>query len=401
LKAALAAAWLLTLAAAFALGRLGAGAPEPGEPAGGDLRAALYEADPLARSLHLATFLDRLGPERLPEVLERMREPDFPMEEDEVRLLMLAWARFDPAGAFETARQWPGAGRPMLEDAAIWAWGFVDGAGALRALDATGDPELIARLRPTLVSGWLKSPDRELSSGFIAQVEDPRIRRRLAFRLTGEIARNGIDEVMRWAESVPDDLPNNFKAGAFYYAAGAVARKDPRRAAEWFLAHRAQPYSSGGLINIARKWAHYHDAPALFEWLLALPTTGERQNERIDAVSAGFRTWYKRAPDEATAWLAAAPQDPVWDAAVAELVRTLSFTKPDEAVEWAQRIQDETQRRRSTQLAGRRWAGSDMEAARAWLAKSDVSEDLRQSILRNPKTPSRRPRVAPPEPSTL
>ena len=67
-----------------------------------------------------------------------------------------------------------------------------------------------------------------------------------------------------------------------------------------------------------------------------------------------------------------------------ELVRARAQASPASAVEWAARIQDETQRRRSTVLAARNWQRQDPEAVHAWLARSDLPEDAKQSILRGP-----------------
>jgi hypothetical protein len=195
--------------------------------------------------------------------------------------------------------------------------------------------------------------------------------------------RDGTVAVMRWAEAVPEDAPNEFKTGAFRLASGLVAREDPKQAAVWFVAHRMQPYSAGALAGIARSWAEHHDPPALFEWLDGLPAAeGERAGEIHEATVAGFRAWVGRAPDDAEAWLSSRLPDAGLDPAIDELVRVRSQTSPASAVEWAARIEDETQRKRSTLLAARAWQRQDPDAARAWLERSDLSEDEKQSILR-------------------
>jgi len=163
-----------------------------------------------------------------------------------------------------------------------------------------------------------------------------------------------------------------------------VAREDPQRAAQWFEAHRTRPYSAGALDAIARGWAEYHDPAALFEWLRSLPAEGERASETREAVAAGFRVWVGKAPEDAEAWLSSRTPDPELDPAVAELVRARSQVSPASAVEWAARIQGEAQRRRSTVLAARTWQRQDPEAVRGWLARSDLPEDAKQSILRGP-----------------
>ena len=382
MKAALALAWILTVAAAFAIGWQ----VEHRELASVDsFREALATRDELSRAYRISAFLRQLGPDELPAARDALETDNIGVTREEVRLFMLAWSRFDAPGAFAWARAWPTQWGSTLMAEAIYAWGFRDARAALRELDAVEDPALQARLRHSLLEGWLHSADRTGASEVIAAIAEPRQRGRLAFLLAGETMRDGPEAVLRWAEAVPEDAPNDFKRGAFSLASGLVAREDPRRAAAWFEAHRTRAYSADSLEGIARKWAEHHDPPELFDWLRGLPAgEGERASEIGDAVAAGFRVWVREDPEPAEAWLSAALPDPALDPAVVELVRARLQSEPASAVEWTARIDDEAQRRRSTIQAGRAWQRQDPEAARAWLARSDLPEEVVQSILSGP-----------------
>ncbi len=385
MKAVLAILWILSVAGAFALGRLGASdGAAPGFATVDSFRDALAERDELSRSYRMSAFLEGLGPQELPAALEVLEQNSIAVTREEARLFLLAWSRFDAPGAFAWARAWPTQWSDTLMEEAIYAWGLRDPRAALRELEAVEAPEQKVRLRRSLLEGWLHSQDRTGASEYIAAIPEARQRSRLAFLLAAETMRDGAEAVMRWAEAVPEDAPNDFKRGAFYHASAVLAREDPRRAAQWFEAHRTLPYSTGSLDVIARRWAEYHDPPALFEWLRSLPSEGERASEIGEAVAATFGIWLGKAPEEAEAWLSSRTPDPELDSAVAELVRSLSQASPASAIAWAARIQDETQRRRSTLLAGRAWRRQDPEALRAWLAQSDLPEAARQSILRAP-----------------
>jgi hypothetical protein len=393
MKAALAVAFVLALAAAFALGRQ----LERREFASVDaFREALAARDELERAHRISAFLRGLDPENLPDALRALEADNDAVTREEVRLLMLAWSRFDPAGAFAWARAWPTPWSNSLMTEAIYAWGLRDARAALREVEGLEDAKLQTRLEQSLVEGWLRSDDRIGASEYIAAIPNGRQRSRLSLALAAEILREGPEAVMRWAEGVPEDAPNDFKRGAFYQAAAVVARDDPRRAAAWFEANRTLPHSAGSLEVIARRWAEHEDPPALFAWLKELPSDGERAGETGDAVAAGFRIWLDHDPEQAEAWLSSALPDRDLDPAVVELVRARLLSSPASAVEWAVRIDDEAQRRRSTVRAARAWRRRDPEAAQAWLARSGLPEDLVQTILSGPASPDGERAAAPP-----
>ena len=278
---------------------------------------------------------------------------------------------------------------------AIYAWGLRDARAALPQLETLEDSELEARLRQSLLEGWLHGDDRTAAGEYIAAISHPRQRGRLTFLLAAETMRDGSEAVMRWAAEVPETAPNNFKQGAFYHASALVAREDPRRAAEWFEAHRTRPYSAGSLEVIARRWSEYHDPPALFDWLRSLPAEGERS----EAIAAGFRVWLGRHADEAEAWLSGALPDPGLDPAIAELVRSRMQESPTAALTWAARIEDEKLRRDTTLRSARTWRRRDPKALEAWLASNALPEELERAILDgNAPAAAERKRVASPAP---
>lgn len=378
MRVALALLWILTLVGAFAAGRH-AGSQRDSSLAA--FREALLARDELTRSDRMSAFFQQLDPDTLPAALEAIEAHSVGMSRQEVRLFLLAWSRFDAPGAFAWARDWKTPWRDTLMPEAIYAWGFRDARAALRELDAIDDPTLLARLRPSLFEGWLRSDDRSGASEAIAAIDDPRQRGRLTFLLAGETMRDGPEAVLAWAEAVPEDAPNDFKTGAFNQAALMVARADPRRARDWYLLHRARPYSAGALAGIARKWVEHGDPPELFDWLRSLPAEGERAEETAHAIAAGFRVWLRKQPEQAEAWLAAELPDPRLDPALVEIVRASTASSPASAIGWAGRIHDENLRRGHTVRVGRTWRTRDPDALQAWLAGSDLPEDVSQAIL--------------------
>jgi len=374
--------WILSLLAVFALARWPAPSPD-GKASGTSFAEAFANRDPLTRPYQLAVVLRDLGPETLDEALAALETHQLGFTPDEVRQVMLAWARFDAPGAFEWALAWPTPWKRVLQPEAAFGWGYADGLAAIRAVEGLEDEEQVAKLRPAVMEGWMRSSDDALVTAHVAAIDDPRRRRRLTFLLAAERLTQGEAGLQRWVESLPDDLPNDFKMGAFYHATVSMARADPRAAVAWHARHADQSYSLGSAPGIARMWTQYHDAPAFLDWARGLPADDEeRREDRAETFRDGFRLWLMRDAQEAETHVREALPDPLLDPAIHQIVRRQAGIDPEAAIAWARRIEGETLRRRSLQIAADAWVSSDPAGAIAWSRGEDVSEDLRARVQR-------------------
>ena len=354
--------------------------PEPGLDT---LRAALEERDEIERKYLLANFLRGMGPEDVQPVLAEIETHRAGIEEDEVRLWMLAWTRFDGPGAFAAARNWPTPWKSVLMRQAMRAWGYNDGRAALAAHEKIEDEELRESLRQEVVAGWVASHDRLGATEYAATVTNDRRRFRLALRLAGQAKRDGPDAVIAWAEAVPEDAPNGFKAAVFSRAAGALAQLDPERAASWYEANAEHAYSASALENIAGQWAKHHDPQSLVGWLESLPLDEAEEAERVEAYRSAFRAWAIRSPEALAAWIEAAPVGPPRDAAIAEHAHLISNTSPEEALRWFEQIGDDELRLDRMRRFSLKWYAKDPDAVQAWIEEADVPPEIRQQILNN------------------
>jgi hypothetical protein len=371
------------LAAGLGLGCSQGSESPPPRPDLDTLRAGLGERDELERLYLLTSFLRTLGPEDVPPALAEVEKHRAGFDKEEVRLLMLAWTRFDGPGAFATARDWPTPWKSILMEEAMHAWGFNDGRAALAECEQIENEKLRGRLRAALLSGWVSSHDRQGATEFAATVSGPKRRSRLALRLAGEAKREGPDAVIAWADAVPEDAPNEFKETVFGMAAGAVALLDPESAAAWYESRMQHWYTTSGLYNIAGKWAQFHDPKTLIAWIETLPIEEARESERTDALKVAFRSWAAEAPGEVEAWLETAPGGPIRDMAIDEFARATADASPAGAVRWAEQIEDEKLRRHRILRYSREWFVQDSDAAGAWLEEADISDGSRQQILDN------------------
>jgi hypothetical protein len=345
---------------------------------------AFDEIDPLRRAYLISSGLLDLGSDQLPELLEALTEHRMGIETDEIRLVMLAWVRFDPSGAYEWASQAPKTWRVTLTEQVMYALAYHDGPAALEMLESFEESDRV-RLRSAVVDGWMRSDDKVGATYFIANFPELKRRGRLFFLLAGEIIMaEGHEGAMRWVEALADDAPNQVKLGLFHHVAMMVAIKDPVAAAEWFYTHRTESFSEGALSGVMRRWVQHHDRPSAFEWLLAMKSDGLRAGERNDAIGDGFRSWMQIDPEAAQAWLLPQLPNPALDAAVAEAGKRLTPTDPDKALEWALRLEDEKERRTQLIRAGKRWREQDPEALDAWLQQNDLPEEIQHKMMTGP-----------------
>jgi len=394
-KPVIAILWILSIAVVIGLTRLadtdgGGSDPSP------SFDEAFDAIDPIQRAYLISRSLQDLSSDRLPELLEALTVHRMGIENEEVGLVMLAWARFDPLGAYEWASEGPKNWRPTLTNRAVFAWAYHDGPGALRMLEGIEDPELKLQLRTAVVDGWMRSDDKEGATEYIANFPDMKRRGRLFFLLAGEILMaKGREGSMRWLETLPDDAPNQVKLGLFHHIAMMVATEDPVIAAEWFYENRTRSFTEGALSGIARRWTQHHERPPVFEWLLAMDSDGLRAGERTDAIGDAFRSWMQIDTEAAQAWLLAQLPNPALDSASKEAAKRLVPTDPDKALEWALRVKDEDERRRLLIRAGKRWREKDPEAFSAWLQENELPEEIRQKILAASKGPRAKMRPKP------
>lgn len=322
----------VALSLGFWLGHATAPALESELTSVASFRRSLEDPDWLSRSHRFSAFLTGLNPENLPDALEVL-EPHLPwLNTDEFRLFMLAWARFDPIGAFEQARSWPPEVERKAGAAAMYAWGFYSPLEAVRELSMVEDTDFQALWGGRLLAGWVHGEYRDSANEYIAAFPDGPTRRKYLETLAWEIAKEGPDAVMRWAEGVPEDPPH-FKQAVFMKAASHLAGVDPPMTAGWLQDHLDRDYVNNALLAVAGVWA-VNDPPEAMRWLTGLPAG----KQRMAAVKTGFRVWFNHTPKDAQRWLMSASPAPAVNSAVRFMVEQTRDENPAYSLEWEARI---------------------------------------------------------------
>lgn len=372
---------MLALAVGFGIGRASAPAPESSLASVTSLRQGLEEADWLERSHRLSSFLQQLGPENLAEATAALEPQLAWITTDELRLFMLAWTRFDPAGALAYALALPAPFHRNAGGAAIYAWAFRDPDGAQAALESVEDEDLREFMASRMVAGWAHAGHERALSEYLSSL--PTGPRRFAHvgMLAWELSKRGPEAVTDWAEAAPAAFPR-FKAAVFLKASATLASSDPARTALWLAPYLDRPYADGALRVVARSWAVRDPATAL-AWLTALPPGQDRDA----AVSNAFRVWLAHSPSAAERWLRATLPDPAVDAAVAVMVARARRRSLPRSMGWAQAIADPALQSEFLVRLGRVWLQGNPKRAEQWFARNDLSEEVLAAI-RAPADPA-------------
>ncbi len=348
----------------------------------------------LANAFRLASLLHALPPEAVPAIKPTLRDPSENIHAAQALLLIQFWVDHDAQGAAKWAAHAPFLYRTLALQLAIERLAESDPRAAQRI--AGGGTGSDTRLLKPLVRGWLRSGEagledwiRDFGLGFERQ-------QALGAYARERIRRQGTSATAAWAEALPD-TDDGFKLEAFRRVATELAYADPAAGVAWYQKHGAGPYGEGLQTSVSSAWVAV-DGPAAMRWLSEQPAGRKRDDAVLDAV----RSWTMGDSDGLMRWAGSwgpGAIEPWFQPALPIYAKIVAVEDPAEAVQWAERIEDEATRHLTFVQIAQRWFALDPAAAGAWLARSPLSEQERANA-REPGRPLRKPQAkgTPPDP---
>lgn len=359
---------------------------------------AMRDLDPYARVRRLAALLPSLGPEGVPGVKETLRNPRFGLNRGgaEIELLVRFWATHEPEDAMRWAVQEAASGyRVSALFSALSQWAALDPQSALVAArkwekERPGESDVI---QIALAHGWFERDPTALAQHIQQEPMGIGRQRKLSNYVRLLIRQQGAEAAMRWAESVPEG-DEVYKRNVVRQLGAGLVSFDVDAAVRWCEAHCEDPYG-GDLRNIiASRWARLDEGFAALEWLFAGPR-GDGWNASL---KGAFGVWAQAHPEEASAWMAAQAHggdgdpEPWLQLLVPTYTLMVMRESPAEALEWAERVENEEERERLLIRVARAWRWQDEAAAEAWLRESPLSEEARGNARLLPPLSDRLPR---------
>lgn len=347
------------------------------------LSEAVRDRDPYSRARRLGTLLPTLGPEAVPAAKQTLEDRKVDLKATDIDLLVRYWATHQPEEASRwSVTQSPINYRAVAVFSALSAWAQADPQAAVRVGWPWADIPTLESIVPiALVRGWYAANDPPALRKFLRDSPpDILSQRALAAYIRVVIETEGIAAVERWAESLPDgDDDKSYKVTVFSRVVDALSLLDVEAAVAWCNLHCDGPYGANMRSLIGRNWV-LHDGPAALAWL----STARPGTERDLAVRLTFQLWTRTDREATLAWLAdqtktgeAAP----WLRPVYPIyARLLSGDRPLDAIQWAERIENDQQREHVLIGVLRVWRHSDEAAAEAWMLQSSLSEGAREKV---------------------
>lgn len=381
--------WAGVLAAAFGLGWWHAQPPtlDPGTMAA-SLKLALDDKNPLRRVRELARLFEALTPANIDEAFEVI-EAEPLISDNELQLLMYAWTRFDPDGAFEAAVI---SQQQMVHRrgtaAATYYWAMENPKAALYWVETIDDTAFREFLTEHLILGWALSSERDTAALYISTLPRGRLRQLATSLIQAEYMKDGPEAVVAWVESLPEEIHEQYRRDVFQRAANQLAQRDPEFTAKWIGTHFGNDYARGTARLVANEWFKTEPQKAV-EWVIGLPVNPPQAT----LVHALFGRWYDATPAKARSWLEAQILLPAHDPALEVLARRISDTRPRQAIRWAELIQGPTRRENVLVAVAQEWHRDAPDAAVTWIEQSSLSENARIAARKPPRN------VEPVEPS--
>ena len=302
-----------------------------------ELGAIFKNGNLVERRLAFAEMLKQLTPGNARQL--RKQIADMPQDSAEFREFHYAWGAIAGDEAILHGKETPK--RDMA--AALAGWASEDPKSAMAYFDTLSPEEqkTAAHMKWGAAFG-LADADPQLAAEFAAErfaAGDKDAGKMIHIAAAAAMKSGDREEVTQWASNIPEgDLQNT----AFQRIASDFAKDDPAEAVDWAT---------------------------------SLPD-GEGKSH---AVGSSFHQWANRDPKEAASAISSLPANQQ-DAATYGYATSVVHKEPSAGVQWAANIKDPNDRTNAMVDTGRIFYRRDREAAKEWLATSNLPDEAIQRI---------------------
>lgn len=336
-------------------------------------KEAFSDPNPLKREIAFAKLLDGLTAENAEQIREQMRGGR--ANGDQWRLFQYAWGSVDGVGALAAAQEierddW----RQGAISQALSGFASEDPRAAIEWLNGM-EAEERGRYQDELVSG-LADGDLSVARDYVlglVESGDRRAPEMMGIVAGEQLRKDGPVAAAAWAERLPDGAA---KGAAMDRVANAYVARDPVAAAEWAEKYATADFGARVIEEVGDEWAE-RDPVAAVNWL----ETIEDGRGKMEAYQSAMGEWVRKDPTAASEYLVNMPASDLKDRAVNGFVGRLAWEDPQSAIAWAETIQQDALRVEALTDVGRAYFRRDREGATEWLASSGLPEEAQQRVL--------------------
>lgn len=290
-----------------------------------------------------------------------------------------AWARVSPTEASDYVYHMPlGSGREHAVTELLESWAATDAPSAIAWLES-----LPTSAQPIAQEAWHRAADRAAS---VWAEQDPAAAVVWAHRFqeTHPKSRAFTHAMTAWGESDPtagrayfDTLPAHTEIAVQAAAAlgEGMARASSTQALDWALSLPADDTGWQARNAVLTQWAE--TSPSQAAQAIFAVSDPEERSQHIGTI---LNQWADTNVDAAEAWARSLPPGPDYDQAMNTLADSYATRHPAKALELALDIQSSTLRTEAADGVLAWWREADRNAAEAWLARANLSEELRRAL---------------------
>lgn len=331
--------------------------------------------DPIARAEGFLQLIRDLGPDEFLAAVSAYREGGINNEQfGEYRLLLSAWANVAPLEALDYAQE--NTRTQFARSTILSSWAKNDPEGAVswarENFDNNGNEDRANPWMASIISG-IASTDVGRATQLLEELPFSRERGEALDTIFKEISANGSEEAKNWISQLTDP---RLQQGAAARLAGQLAQEDPQSAAEWAatLGPEVMARSAGTIID---NWAET-DLQAARAWV-------EGQSTEIIAASGPNlvkELIQQGDTNTASEWLSNYEGNPAFDDSVRSLVRHSLTDEPVAAADWIMKLTSERDQERTFHRVLGNWIQSDREGALDYINNNPVPESIRTRASR-------------------
>lgn len=338
------------------------------------IREVIGISDSIERTEALLALVRQLSAGEFQDVVASFRALGVTRDNmGEYAIMLTAWAKADPVGALDYAKEntdTPFARQTIL---ATWAQTQPDAAIAW----AEENDEKGRRDDPTnpwlvgIIKGLAQS-DLNRATSLLEELPYSRGRGVALSSVLNKLRGQNLDVAKQWAIGLTDE---RLQSSAVARLATDQSWESPSKSLEW-AASVSPDALERAAEEVVERWAN-EDPVAAKTWV-------EQQPEDLQATSAPglIEALSRKDPQAAADWLTQHSGNPAFDDAVRELVWNTSERNPAMSSNWIMNLTNEQDRTRTYHRALRQMMGTDAQATMRFIQNNEVPEGIRERATR-------------------
>ena len=303
----------------------------------------MKQPDVVRRMGALTEALANLDEAGLPGVIEAYEAlPRGIQRYGELRMLMHAWAGFDPEGAIDYSRKLGRDEGRFGRMVAVGRWAMEDTDTALNWSKEQGrghdgeNPYMIG------IIGGVVQVDVNKATDLLFEMPYGRTRgQALDLVINKAMQEGGARNLIQWVKDFPTDRDRRLMNGAYGFVANELSRNDFDLAKQWTVGLESGEPKQRAVSSVANQICETATPAEAAKWLSQMP-----QEDQHEALPGIVRRWASKQPVETGEWLNTFPPSEGVDSAVEMYVKMINHKNPESARDWAQSITNEDRRKR-------------------------------------------------------